>query len=57
MDNIHLTGGVNSRFAEVTKNEILRMQNTTIPNYTKKATKLRIKGFRVKQCFKHEVPV
>ena len=35
--------GVNSRFAEVTKNDILRMQDITIANDTKKATKLGIK--------------
>ena len=31
--------GVNSRFAEVTENDILRMQYIVIPNDTKKATK------------------
>ena len=43
--------GVNSRFAEVTKNDILRMQDITIANDTKKATKLGIKVFRDKQRF------
>ena len=43
--------GVNSRFAEVTKNDILRMQDITIANDAKKATKLGIKVFRDKQCF------
>ena len=31
---------VNSRFAEVTKNDILGMQDITIPNDIKEATKL-----------------
>ena len=43
--------GVNSRFAEVNENDILRMQDITIPNDTKKATKLGMKVFRDKQCF------
>ena len=43
--------GVNSRFAEVTKNNILRMQDITIANDTNKATKLGMKVFRDKQCF------
>ena len=43
--------GVNSHFAEVTENDILRMQDITIPNDTKKATKLGMKVFRDKQCF------
>ena len=43
--------GVNSRFAEVTENDILRMQDITIVNDTKKATKLGMNGFREKQCF------
>ena len=44
--------GVNSRFAEVTENDILRMQDITIPNDTRKATKLGIKVLvRDKQCF------
>ena len=30
---------INSRFAEVTENDILRMQDITIPNDTKNATK------------------
>ena len=42
---------VNSRFTQVTENDILRMQNITIPNNTKKATKLGMKVFRDKQCF------
>ena len=50
MDN-EITVGVNSRFAEVIENDILRMQDITIPNDTKKATKLGIKVFRDKQCF------
>ena len=43
--------GVNSRFAELTKNYILRIQDITIANDTKKAMKLGIKVFRDKQCF------
>ena len=45
--------GVNSCFAEVTENDILRMQDLTIPNDTKKATKFGIMMivFRDKQCF------
>ena len=43
--------GVNSRFAEVTENDILRMQDITIPNDTRKATKLGMKVLRDKQCF------
>ena len=43
--------GVNSRFAEVTENNILRMQDIIISNDTKKATKLGMKVFRDKQCF------
>ena len=33
-----IVAGVNSGFAEVTENDILRMQDITIPNDTKKAT-------------------
>ena len=43
--------GVNSCFAEVTENDILRMQDITIPNDTKKATKLGMIVFRDKECF------
>ena len=43
--------GVNSCFAEMTENDILRMQDITIPNDTKKATKLGMIVFRDKQCF------
>ena len=43
--------GANARFAEVTENDILRMQDTTIPNDTKKAMKLGMNVFRNKQCF------
>ena len=43
--------GVNSRFAEVTENDILQMQDITIANDTKKATKLGMNVFRDKQCF------
>ena len=43
--------GVNPRFAEVTKNDILRMQDITIPNVSRKITKLGMKVLRDKQCF------
>ena len=54
IDNVHLPGtgnetmaSVNSRFAEVTQRDILRMQDNAIPNNTKKGIKV-CKG---KQCF------
>ena len=40
--------GVNSRFAEVTENNILLMQDITIPTDRKEATKLGMKVFRGK---------
>ena len=43
--------GVNSCFAEVTENDILRMKDITIPTDTKKATKIGMIVFRDKQCF------
>ena len=43
--------GINSCFAEVTENDILRMQDITILNNTRKATKLGMKVSRDKQCF------
>ena len=43
--------GINSRLAEVTENDILRMQDIVIPNDKKKATKLGMIVFRDKQCF------
>ena len=43
--------GVNSCFAEVTENDILRMKDITIRNDTKKDTKLGMIVFRDKQCF------
>ena len=45
--------GVNSCFAEVNENDILRMQDITIPNDTEKATKLgmKVSRSREKQCF------
>ena len=43
--------GVNFRFAEVTEDDILRMQDNAIPNNTKKTMKLGIKDFRGTQCF------
>ena len=43
--------GVNSRFADWTANNILRMQDITTANDTKKATKLEMKVFRDEQCF------
>ena len=42
---------VNSHFAEVTENDILRMQDVTVLSDTRKATKLGIKVLRDKQCF------
>ena len=42
---------VNSRFAEVTENDIFRMQDITIPNDTRKITKLGMKFLGDKQCF------
>ena len=50
MDN-ETRASENSRFAEMIENDILRMQDITIPNDTKKATKLGMKVFRDKQCF------
>ena len=48
--------GVNSRFAEVTENDILWTQDITTANDTKKATNLGMKVFRDKQCFlKHTI--
>ena len=43
--------GVNSRFVEVTEDDILRMRDNEIPNNTKKATKLGMNVFRGRQCF------
>ena len=51
MDNVRLPGGVdnktmagvNSCFAVVTENDILRMHDTTIPNDIKKVAKLEMK--------------
>ena len=43
--------GVNSRFGRSAENDILRMQDITIPNDTKKAAKLGMKVIRDKQCF------
>ena len=43
--------GVNCCFAEVTENDILRMQDIIIPDDAKKATKLGMIVFRGKQCF------
>ena len=42
---------VNSRFAEVTENNILRTQDNAIPNNAKKTTKLGMKVFSDKQSF------
>ena len=50
MDNEKWLAGVNSRFAEVTENDILRMQDITIPNDIKKTMELGMKVFRDKQC-------
>ena len=46
-----MAGRVNSRFAEVTENDIWRTQDITTANDAKKATKLGMKVFRDKQCF------
>ena len=46
------TAGVNSVLPKEPRNDILRTQNITIPNGTKKATNLGMKGSREKQCFK-----
>ena len=46
-----MAAGVNSRFAEVTENDILGMQDIATANDAKKATKLGMKVFRDKQCF------
>ena len=43
--------GVNSVFRKEPRNDILRMQNITIPNGTKKATNFGMKVSREKQCF------
>ena len=49
--NTETKAGVNSRFVEVTENDILRMQHSATPNNTKKAIKLGMKVFRGTQCF------
>ena len=58
MDIVHLLevdnetiAGVNSVLPKEPRNDILRMQNITIPNGTKKATNLGMKVSREKQCF------
>ena len=38
--------GVNSCFAEVTENDILRMQDITIPNDTKRSYEIRNDSFQ-----------
>ena len=43
--------GVNSCFAEVTESDIMRMQDITIPNDLRKATKLGMKVLGDEQCF------
>ena len=43
--------GVNSVLPKEPRNDILRMQNITIPNGTKKATSFGMKVSREKQCF------
>ena len=43
--------GVNSRFAEMTEDDILRIQDNAIANNTKKATKVKNESFHSKQCF------
>ena len=46
---------VNSSFAEVTENDILRMQDITIPNNTKKATKLGMIVFEPNNVLTHNL--
>ena len=41
--------GVNSRFANVSESEILKIQDDAVPENTKKATKLGMKVFRGKR--------
>ena len=43
--------GVNSVLPKKPRNDILRMQNNTIPNGTKKAANLGMKVSREKHCF------
>ena len=40
---------VNSRFASVSESEILKIQDDTVPENTKKATKFGMKVFRGKR--------
>ena len=44
--NKNKTAGVNSRFADVSKSEILRIQEDTVPENTKKTTKFGLKVFK-----------
>ena len=50
-----MAGRLKLGFAEVTENDILQMQDITIPNDTKKATKLGMIVFRDKQCLTHNL--
>ena len=43
------------RFAKVTENDIWQMQDITIPNDTKKATRLGMKVFRVNNVLTHNL--
>ena len=47
--------GVNSRFVEVTEDNILQMQDNAIPNNTKKATKLGMNVFRGNNVLRHNL--
>ena len=43
--------GVNSCFAEMNENDILQMQDITIPNDTKESYKIRNESFQRKMMF------
>ena len=47
--NKNKMAGVNSRFANVSESEILRIQEHAVPENTKKATKFGMKVFRGKR--------
>ena len=47
--NKNKMAGVNSRFASVSDSEILKIQEDTVPENTKKATKFGMKVFRGKR--------
>ena len=43
------TAGVNSRFADVSESEILRIQEDAVPENTQTATKFGLKAFKGKR--------